>query len=187
MDLTKNQREDYNMITSQLSDMIPFFQYPQNGYMELLDSVKYDEFNEEEQLELKQFFNLLKQSDLKELQEIYIASFDMNPATCLDIGWHLYGENYNRGQFLVKVRALMREKGIEETTDLPDHLTHIIAVLSKMGLDEQNEFGKEYIVPALNKITKGFEKSESPYKHLIKFTNDFFENQFLEVSQNGTI
>ncbi len=175
------------MMNSQLSDLIPFFQYPQNGYMEMLTSIEYDGFNEDEQHELKQFFSLSLQSELKSLQEIYISSFDMNPATCLDIGWHLYGENYNRGQFLVKVRNLMKDKGVKETRDLPDHLTHIIALLIRMGSEEQKVFGKDYIIPALKKISKGFENSESPYKHLIKFTNDFFQNQFLEVSHNGTI
>ena len=175
------------MNASRISGLIPLFLYPEEGYHELLKEIDPEGFKEDEKEQLETFLSFLKRSEIKELQELYITSFDMNPATSLDLGWHLYGENYNRGKFLVKVRNLMREKGIQETTELPDHLTHIIMVLSRMESAEQKEFGKNYIVPALKKIAKGFENTENPYKHLIKFINKFFQNQFLEVIPDGPI
>ena len=42
---------------------------------------------------------------VEDLQELYTRTFDWNPDTSLEIGWHLYGENYERGEFLVEVRA----------------------------------------------------------------------------------
>ena len=87
----------------------------------------------------------------------------------------------------MKVRKLMREKGIQESTELPDHITHIIMVLSRMEPGEREEFVRNYIIPAMKKLLKGFENTENPYKHLIKFTNNFFQNHFKEVSANGTI
>ena len=175
------------MNSSRITGLIPLFLYPEEGYHELLKEIDPEGFNEDEKEQLGTFLSFLKRSDLKVLQELYIESFDMNPSTTLDLGWHLYGENYNRGKFLVKVRNLMREKGIKESTELPDHLTHIIMVISRMESAEQNEFGKNYIIPALKKIAKGFENTDNPYKHLIKFINKFFQNQFLEVIPDGSI
>jgi len=31
-------------------------------------------------------------------------TFDINPACALEVGWHLFGEDYMRGQFLVRMR-----------------------------------------------------------------------------------
>ena len=41
---------------------------------------------------------------LEALEEQYIQSFDMNTKGALEVGWHLFGENYDRGVFLVKMR-----------------------------------------------------------------------------------
>ena len=115
-------------------------------------------------------FKKFVQSTSKEkLQEKYTQTFDMNPATCLDIGWHLYGEAYERGSFLVKLRNSLRENSIEESTELPDHLTHIFLLLDSLNEDYQQEFLKEYIIPALHKIIDGFNESDNPYQFAIKF------------------
>src|SRR5450759_3107097 len=41
---------------------------------------------------------------LSELQELYTRTFDLSPVCALDIGYHLFGENYKRGVFLANLR-----------------------------------------------------------------------------------
>ena len=75
--------------------------------------------------------------DLHELEETYARTFDINPACALEVGWHLFGEEYARGLFLVRLRGEMREHGVEESSELPDHITHVLALIAAMvGLDQ---------------------------------------------------
>ncbi len=48
-----------------------------------------------------------------ELEERYARTFDWSPTCCLEVGWHLFGERYERGAFLADMRASLRASGIE--------------------------------------------------------------------------
>ena len=88
----------------------------------------------------------------KELQELYAATFDLDPHCSLEVGWHLFGENYERGEFLVKMRVELRRLGVGESTELPDHLTHALAALGRMEPQEAAEFATACLFPALDKM-----------------------------------
>jgi nitrate reductase delta subunit len=104
---------------------------------------------------------------LHELQELYTQTFDWNPDTTLDIGWHLFGENYDRGDFLVKLRDALRRYGVRESGELPDHLSHVLLLLDEMPPGERTAFAAEFLVPALSKIRDGVAKTESPFLPLV--------------------
>ena len=38
----------------------------------------------------------------EQIQELYTRTFDINPVCTLEIGWHIFGEDYARGALLVK-------------------------------------------------------------------------------------
>ncbi len=134
------------------------------------------------------FKNFVKNSSIEGLQEKYTQTFDMNPATSLDLGWHLYGEAYERGAFLVKLRTFMRTGNIRESSELPDHITHIFKIMDLLNELEQDGFLKEYTVPALNKIIDGFEGSENPYRFLIEFVlNEINKNKECLEDVNGNL
>lgn len=85
-------------------------------------------------------------------QELYVQTFEFNPACTLEIGWHLFGENYERGEFLVRMREQLRRHRIAESTELPDHLTHLLPLIACMERGESAQFVGEFILPALTKI-----------------------------------
>ena len=95
----------------------------------------------------------------------------------MDLGWHLHGENYERGVFMVRIREMLREFNIPETSELPDHLTHILSVLPQMKSNDRNEFIHTRVLPATKKIIKGFGETESPYKNLIQFIYNVLKQQ----------
>jgi nitrate reductase molybdenum cofactor assembly chaperone NarJ/NarW len=103
-----------------------------------------------------------------ELEELYARTFDWNPDTSLEIGWHIHGENYERGEFLVRVRQLLRRHGISESEGLPDHLTHVMPLLGRMPAEEAAGFAAEYVVPALRKIEAALSGTQNPYLHLVR-------------------
>lgn len=104
----------------------------------------------------------------EEFEELYTRTFDINPVASLEIGWHLYGETYERGSFLVKMRQLLKSVEIPESTELPDHLSHVLLALEKLdATDEANELAVQYVAPALAKILEGFKDKQNPYEHVL--------------------
>jgi len=99
-----------------------------------------------------------------DLEELFTRTFDINPQCCLELGWQLYGEDYNRGSFLVRMRELMRETGVEEGTELPDHLTHVLPVLGRMESGEASAFSSRFVLPAVNKKLAGFSDHENAFR-----------------------
>jgi nitrate reductase delta subunit len=90
------------------------------------------ESDPEAAMPLGEFLDKTRGFSLEDLQELYAATFDLDPACSLEVGWHLFGENYERGEFLVKMRGELRRLGVAESTELPDHLTHALAALGHM-------------------------------------------------------
>ena len=101
-------------------------------------------------------------------QELYVKTFEFNPDCTLEIGWHLFGENYERGEFLVRMREQLRRYGIAESSELPDHLCHILPLLDRLDPEEGAELVGQYVLPALGKIKDALNGNE--YQHLIAAT-----------------
>src|SRR5215469_15396248 len=81
---------------------------------------------------LRDFLEQIRPLALEDVQVLYTATFDLNPVCSLELGWHLFGENYERGELMVKMRAELRRHSIEESGELPDHLTHALELLGRM-------------------------------------------------------
>ena len=118
--------------------------------------------------EVRQFAEGVEGLSLEELQELFTRTFDLNPVCSLEVGWQLFGEEYSRGTFLVAMRAQLREKGIKESTELPDHLTHILPLLDRLEDDERVHFNDKYLKPALTKMLAAFEGKQTPYVHVLR-------------------
>ena len=116
---------------------------------------------------ISEFGQFVEQCDEYELEELYTRTFDVNPSCALEIGWHLFGEDYVRGQFLVRMREELSRYEIPESSELPDHLTHALAVLAAMPKDEAHRLTHACVFPALGKMQRALDGMDSPYRHLI--------------------
>jgi nitrate reductase delta subunit len=112
-------------------------------------------------------------------QELYVQTFEFNPACTLEIGWHLFGENYERGEFLVRMREQLRRHGVPETSELPDHLTHLLALIDRLDQEQAAEFAAQFLLPALGKIQQAL--AENPYEPLIEAIRTRLESDFPEA------
>lgn len=137
--------------------MIPerLFAYPAEDYQALAAAVP-------------EFAHAVEGMSVEDLQELYTRTFDWNPATSMEIGWHLYGENYERGEFLVHVRGLLRRYGVVESEGLPDHLAHVLPLLRLLPADEAADLSTEYVAPALRKIEAALAGTGNPYLELVR-------------------
>ncbi len=116
---------------------------------------------------LERFAAAVTPLDVESKQELFIQTFDLSPVCTLEVGWHLYGENYDRGTFLVRMRELMREHGLTESDELPDHLTHVLAVLARLDREEGAEFSARFVLPALAKMMAGFKNKQNPFENVM--------------------
>jgi nitrate reductase delta subunit len=102
-----------------------------------------------------------REGSLGALEESYAAAFDNNAERALEVGWHAFGENYTRGAFLVRMRERLRECGIEESGELPDHLSHVLRVLGRTEERQARLLSEAIVLPAVEKILAALPESES--------------------------
>ncbi len=126
---------------------------------------------------VRQFASQTRDLAIERLQELYTQTFDLNPVCSLEIGWQLYGEEYARGSFLVTMRQQLRRHGIPESTELPDHLTHVLPLLERMDEEEAGKFSSSFVIPALKKMLPSFEGKDSPYENILQALNGLLQAQ----------
>ncbi len=103
----------------------------------------------------------------EEVEELFTRTFDLNPTCSPEVGWHLFGENYSRGEFLVQMRQELRRHGLPESTELPDHLAHVLPVLGRLPPAEAGPFAERCVLPALDKMLAGLAGKENLYEKLL--------------------
>lgn len=105
---------------------------------------------------------------LIELQELYAQSFDLNPNCALEIGYHLFGEDYKRGAFLANLRETEDGFDLGQEQQLPDYLPVLLRLLVNVDDDElRGSLAGHCIVPGMKKIIGAF-KQENPFVDLLK-------------------
>ncbi|MGD9858083.1 MAG: nitrate reductase molybdenum cofactor assembly chaperone [Planctomycetaceae bacterium] len=116
---------------------------------------------------IAQFGVYLERHALWEVEEAYTATFDVNPACALEIGWHLFGEEYDRGLLLVRLREELRRHGLSESCELPDHLIHVLPLIGAMSDAEAQRFVTACVQPAVQKMQQAAARSDSPYRNVL--------------------
>lgn len=106
--------------------------------------------------------------DTTQLQELFVQTFDLNPVCALEVGWHLFGDTYDRGAFLVKMREELQRHSVTESSEVPDHLTHVLALLGRMEPEEADALATIAVLPAMEKMLAGLEGKKSPYENVLK-------------------
>ncbi|GBC79074.1 Nitrate reductase molybdenum cofactor assembly chaperone NarJ [bacterium HR09] len=104
----------------------------------------------------------------EEREELYVRTFDFDPATTLEIGWHLFGEDYRRGEFLASCRRLLAEVGVPEQGQLPDHAGLLLAALPALPPPKAEAFFASFLHPGLEKISSALAQRENPYRYLLE-------------------
>lgn len=116
---------------------------------------------------LQEFAEELAGRGTRELQELFTVTFDLNPLCSLELGWHLFGENYDRGLLLVKMRRLLAEHAVIEDGELPDHLTYALRLIGRMEESARRDFAAAIVLPALGKMLDAFRDKQNPYEKVL--------------------
>ncbi|MEW5983164.1 MAG: nitrate reductase molybdenum cofactor assembly chaperone [Acidobacteriota bacterium] len=143
--------------------------YPDGDYRTRLDALLAGLAGDDPEAvrHLERFAERLDGLSTADLQELYTRTFDLNPLCALEVGWHLYGEDYQRGAFLVRMRKALRDHGIPEDGELPDHLASMLRLAARLEPDETARLTVHALLPALDKMLGSIEKAESPFLPLV--------------------
>lgn len=129
---------------------------------------------------VKLFSDYVTSTPMTAIEERFTNTFDMNPACCLEVGWHLFGEDYKRGEFLVHMRQALQEEELPESVELPDHLSHCLHLLAVLEDEDAQPFARRFLLPALEKILKSLD-NENLYRNILLVLQGVLQERFGEA------
>lgn len=166
-----------------LSELADYFQYPtdQNLAHRVTEfSATISESNNQVSTELEKFAAEIKSSDFSDLQETYVGTFDLNKNTTPFLGHLVLGENYNRGEFMSRLKDTYGKFGFFDDSDLPDHISIGLRFIGHAGLSEEvvRDFLEYVVKPSLNKLKEdlGAGENPNPYYPLVCATDLLIKN-----------
>jgi nitrate reductase delta subunit len=120
---------------------------------------------------LEEFHQSIEALTLAELQEKYTQTFDLNPVCTLEIGYHLFGENYKRGVFLANLRETEAPFDLGQQQQLPDYLPVLLRLLVKLpDMELREALISECMLPALDRMLAAL--TENLYGALLRIVQE---------------
>lgn len=103
------------------------------------------------------------------LEELYAATFDLEPACAPYLGYHLFGDGALRGAFLARLAGVYRDDGFAAPGgELPDHLAVVLRYLAATPRGDAREaLVRDGLVPAVDRMLAALDGSENPYRAVI--------------------
>ena len=168
------ERYNYHLIAD-------LFRYPTENLTlkakSLLDIFKQQ--NSPQYDKLAFFVASIEKLGVKEQQEYFMKTFDVQAICFLDLGYMMFGEDYKRAQLLVNLQNEHTVAGVDCGTELADHLPNVLCLLSKT---ENAEFAEElgFIItsPAVRFMLTKFNNIDNYYKELLEALLMMLQNDF---------
>ena len=120
------------------------------------------------------FLHFLEEQDGARIEEVFTATFDLQPACHPYVGYQLCGESQQRTMFLIKLQQLYTQHGFAAGTELPDHLSTMLRFIGT--LEDRNcckELVSDGLLPALEKLLQGLDQGDHPYVVLLRTLQSF--------------
>ena len=159
-------------------------QYPDDEFIQslggLTEAVE-EILQVEQRQECMNFLNYLGNTPLIRLQEEYTATFDLNPATSLNLTYHKWGDGRERGNALAELNHLYHKAGYESCNDdLPDYLPLVLEFLSINRLTNSFSFLGQYC-DQIKAVGSRLRENGSYYAGILAMVLDIFR----ELKVNG--
>lgn len=123
---------------------------------------------------LERFGNFMQNQSASRIEEIFTATFDLQPVCHPYVGYQLCGENQQRGMFLMQLNQLYRQHGFAAGVELPDHLSTLLRFIGTLApQDCSRELIEDGLLPALAKILQGLTAADHPYTDLLLSLQSF--------------
>ena len=114
------------------------------------------------------FIDEVKHFTLDDLSELYVNTFDFNAKTSLYLTYSELGEEKERGEKLVQLKAIYETVGMEaDETELPDYLPMFLEFLSLAPTELARNLLQQYR-PAIEQLAAELRSIDSPYWRLME-------------------
>lgn len=118
---------------------------------------------------LRAFATFVAETPPGRLEEIYTATFDLEPSCFPYISYHLFGESYKRSAFVVGLRSCYRAHGFDVADELPDHLTVLLRFLAtRHDAEAAGELIEDALLPALEQMLGSEADHANPYRGVLR-------------------
>jgi len=102
-------------------------------------------------------------------EERYSGLFDLHPVCTLHVGYHLFGEAYQRGALLSGLVTEMRKVGMVPGEELPDYLPNVLRLLAALPAGEDREtFVDALLLPSLTRMNEGLKDVDHPWAEIVR-------------------
>jgi len=115
----------------------------------------------------RRFADAVLALSIERAQELYTQTFDFDPRCTMDTGWQVFGDAYERGAFLATLRDDLRGAGVQETSELPDHLPQVLRLIGRLSPARAGELGA-FAALAVDKMIQALHGQGNPYEHLLR-------------------
>jgi len=122
---------------------------------------------------MNRFAAFLADQEPARLEELFTATFDLQPVCHPYVGYLLCGESQQRTLLLIRLQQLYQQHGFELGSELPDHLATLLRFIGTVSeRDCCHELIRDGLLPALVKLAEGL-TAEQPYLELIEALQSF--------------
>jgi nitrate reductase delta subunit len=111
---------------------------------------------------------------LASVQEEYAAAFDFEPATALEVGWHLFHDGPDRGPWLAALAEALSRAQVPRREELPDHLAHLLMLVARAEAP-QGPVLADLILPAVRDVQERLMNRGSPFTGLVEAAGDLLD------------
>ncbi len=117
---------------------------------------------------LLKFLAEIEKLDLAGWEELHTRTLDLAPIFAPYVGYVIWGDSYQRGEFMAEMKGAQDEAGIERYGELPDHLDPIARYLAVV--DEPSPWLVELFPKAIGEMKKTLKAAEkdNPYRHVLR-------------------
>lgn len=145
-----------------------FFRYPSPGFVSVLTGQLSQISEERAQEACAAFLDKVEKLTLGEWEELYTRTLDITPPIVPYIGFQIWGESYQRGNFLAQMNRAICTAGVDAEGELPDHLLPVLRYLDAVQYPIPELL--DALLPAIKKMQTALRKAdpENPYNFLLE-------------------
>ncbi len=114
---------------------------------------------------INDFVTAIEALTVKEQQEYFLKTFDVQAICYLDLGYVMFGEDYKRAQLLVNLQNEHKVAGVDCGNELADHLPNVLTLLAQTSSNSfAEELGFIITIPAVRFMLTKFKNIDNYYK-----------------------
>jgi nitrate reductase delta subunit len=132
---------------------------------------------------LLEFLSEIDRLTLPEWEELHTRTLDLAPIFAPYVGYVVWGDNYQRGEFMAALKVAQDGAGIGRAGELPDHLEPVLRYLATAAAPFPQLV--EVLPRAVTRMKKTLNEAEAnnPYRHVLAAAAEAIGR--LEVSVGG--